>query len=140
MEDSPVDGQEGQKISSEACNSGMDHTCNVNDSAKSIYHLNILIFIIVFLSIMCLKGYEEVKLKHCWERKYNYYSSLQEAKAACTSDRNCIGVYDHGCKRNGYYLCPKGSMEDVWYANDIKSCVHAKEGSIYAKELQFSLF
>ena len=36
LEDSPVDGQEGQKISSEACNSGMDHTCNVNDSAKSI--------------------------------------------------------------------------------------------------------
>ena len=76
-------------------------------------------------------GYEEVKLKHCWEKKYNYYSNLQEAKAACTSDRNCIGVYDHGCERKGYYLCPKGSMEDVWYANDIQSCVHTKEGSLY---------
>ena len=94
--------------------------------------MNIQTLIVIFSSILCLKGYEEVKLKHCWEKKYNYYSSLQEAKAACTSDRNCIGVYDHGCKRNGYYLCPKGSMEDVWYANDVKSCVHAKEGNLYS--------
>ena len=69
-------------------------------------------------------------MMHCWEKKYDYYATLTDATTACSTDGSCMGVYDHGCEEKGYYLCPQGSIQDVWFTNEIKSCVHIKTGNI----------
>ena len=50
LEDSPVEGQNGQKISTEACNSGMNFYCydnfNVQHFFKSYIHINCFILLL----------------------------------------------------------------------------------------------
>jgi hypothetical protein len=65
---------------------------------------------------------------HCWDDKYDYFDSLSDALSACAADNSCMGVYDHGCEKKGYYLCPIGAIQEIWRTNPIKSCVHIKKG------------
>jgi hypothetical protein len=69
-------------------------------------------------------------MMHCWDDKYEYHDTLADATTACVADSSCIGVYDHGCEQKGYYLCPMGAIQKVWYSNPIKSCVHIKKGIV----------
>ena len=67
--------------------------------------------------------------KHCFYDKYGSYSSLVEAKHACTRDSNCGFVYDNSCdeSQNDIYLCPKGINLD----SSSSSCIY-QEGKIFS--------
>ena len=80
-------------------------------------------------------------MMHCWEKKYDYYATLTDATSACSTDSSCMGVYDHGCEEKGYYLCPQGSIQEVWFTNEIKSCVHLKTGIfLFRFKMNYSVF
>ena len=63
------------------------------------------------------------------------YSSVQDAKAACSLDSNCEGVYDDGCDEslNDVYLCSFESK--IRFGYDLLtgkySCVYGKTGIAY---------
>ena len=74
-------------------------------------------------------SYTKLSLKHCWTQKYNVYSTVAAAQAACTADSNCKAVYDQGCDQstNDVYLCPtlySGSLYS--YSTSSSSCIYEK--------------
>ena len=69
--------------------------------------------------------------KHCEDDDYGSYSTVDQAKAACNSDSNCIGVYDFECNRNSpISLCPTGS--DFEESSVSHSCIYQKGMHTYA--------
>jgi len=54
-------------------------------------------------------NYLKVPETHCFDGKYGMYSSLNEARAACTKDSKCAAVYDQGCDESAkdIFLCVK---------------------------------
>ena len=44
--------------------------------------------------------------KDCRSHRYGYYSTLEQAKTACSDDNNCQAVYHAACHGGSYYLCP----------------------------------
>ena len=51
------------------------------------------------------------------------FGTLPEAKYACSSLKNCVGILDEGCKEDyEYYLCLDFYEED----KDKLSCIHKK--------------
>ena len=48
-----------------------------------------------FLKTSCHTGYSKI------------YQSLEDAKTACSSDRNCIAIQDEGCNSKDLRLCAK---------------------------------
>ena len=65
--------------------------------------------------------------KGCYRYDYGKYSSLQKAKLACDSDKNCWGVYDKSCNDRELSLCPYGANTHP----DAESCTYFKQGLIF---------
>ena len=67
-------------------------------------------------------------MKQCGADAYAWhkFSSLDEAKVACTADKQCAGIYDPGCSPYhwGYAFCPKGYKEVI----SSISCLYVKFG------------
>ena len=76
----------------------------------------------VILDNPSFSDYTKVELKHCWPDKYGSYNTLDDAKAACTADSNCGGVYDLSCDGAPFYLCP----ETATLYTSSASCVYCK--------------
>ena len=69
--------------------------------------------------------------QQCAADKYGNYDSVEDAKAACSSDPNCQSVYDSGCDEqfpHGVYLCPFGSP---YGSSNISSCIYERAGISY---------
>ena len=46
--------------------------------------------------------------KSCKSNDYGFSSSMEKAKAKCSKDPRCIGVYDQGCDGiKNFGLCPR---------------------------------
>ena len=59
----------------------------------------------------------------CNDSKGTKFWSLEEAKAECTKDSECYGIYDDECKGGHWYLCPYNSLY-----REPHSCTYVKEG------------
>ena len=62
--------------------------------------------------------------KWCTTASEEIYNSLRAAETACSSDHNCIAIYDKSCDASDFRKCPK-------VANLLTSqgdCVYEKQG------------
>ena len=67
-----------------------------------------------------LDYYQQVSME-CKNDAYGTYSSVQEAKSACDSDKRCWWVFDEFCDNSPYFsLCPNGDYLDR------SGCIHFK--------------
>ena len=70
------------------------------------------------------QSYKKLENRHCYYEKYGSYETLDEATAACNSDKSCSKVYDDGCDNAGpFSLCPRKSAE----LNASLSCLYVKK-------------
>ena len=69
------------------------------------------------------------------DEKYGEYSSVEDAKSACSADSNCQAVYDGGCdeSQDDVYLCSLGQIYRNSDGNDLweSSCIYEKGGISY---------
>ena len=76
-------------------------------------------------SLMFLGDYTKIENSLCVSGQG--YTTLNDAKLACSSNQECIGVLDEKCgsSSNSYYLC----SDDLEMGMPMESCVHKKHGS-----------
>ena len=52
------------------------------------------------------------------------FGTLEEARYACSSNKNCVGILDEGCKEDfEYYLC----LDFYWEDKEHSSCIYKKK-------------
>lgn len=54
--------------------------------------------------------------------KYAQYPTIEEAQVACSSDTNCVAVYDQRCDGKDFTLCPKKDF----FLKSSSSCIYEK--------------
>ena len=84
---------------------------------------------ITHIFVADVADYTKLLDKHCQSDDYGEYSTVDQAKTACDSDSNCIGVYDADCNgKPQIALCPKGSD----FEESQVSCIYQKGVHTYA--------
>ena len=69
-----------------------------------------------------IDNYIKVDLSNCFSGQG--FGTLEEARYACSSNKNCVGILDEGCKEDfEYYLC----LDFYWEDKEHSSCIYKKK-------------
>ena len=70
---------------------------------------------------ICIDEYIKVYHSNCLSGQG--FRTLEESKYACSSNKNCVGILDEGCKQDfEYYICLGFYSEDKEHS----SCIYKK--------------
>ena len=93
------------------------------------------IFDQIIYSLSADFNYRKIHGHQCMSTTYRPSYNWEDAKIACSSDQNCVGVYDNYCDdKSPFYLCSKVREHIYTHENsnrDSISCIHEKEGKCW---------